>query len=184
MVLIDILEESRKNKKLSTGILLKNIFADNWSKIFLFDGITDKSFSYKEFFTLVIKYSEKLQKLGISTRPATHAVHMLTFYREKYRLRPEDYPNAYAANDCSISLPLFHGMTDDQQERVVQAAEAAYQAAEARLRAGTIDTTTLLDAQRTLFNARDSLANARLDYLQTIVALYRVLGGGWSVQES
>lgn len=68
------------------------------------------------------------------------------------------------------------------QERVVQAAQEAYQAAEARLRAGTIDTTTLLDAQRTLFNARDSLANARLDYLQTIVTLYRVLGGGWSVQ--
>ena len=65
MVLIDILEESRKNKKLSTGILLKNIFADNWSKTFLFDSTADKSFSYKEFFTLVIKYSEKLQKLGL-----------------------------------------------------------------------------------------------------------------------
>jgi multidrug efflux system outer membrane protein len=68
------------------------------------------------------------------------------------------------------------------QEKVTEAAAEAYRAAEFRLRAGTIDTTTLLDAQRTLFNAKDSLANARLDYLQTIVTLYRVLGGGWSVQ--
>ncbi len=31
---------------------------------------------------------------------------------EKYGLQPEDFPDAYAANDCSISLPLFHGMSE------------------------------------------------------------------------
>jgi len=65
-------------------------------------------------------WMDKLQKLGISTRPATHAVHMLTFYREKYKLNPQDFPNAYAANDCSISLPLFHGMTVEEQDYVVE----------------------------------------------------------------
>lgn len=64
-------------------------------------------------------WMDALLKAGISTRPATHAVHMLQFYREKYGLRPEDYPNAYAANHCSISLPLFHGMTDDEQAYVI-----------------------------------------------------------------
>jgi perosamine synthetase len=63
---------------------------------------------------------DKLQKVGISTRPATHAVHMLTFYREKYKLRPLDFPNAYAANDCSISFPLFHGMTALEQDYVIE----------------------------------------------------------------
>ena len=63
---------------------------------------------------------DRLQQVGISTRPATHAVHMLTFYREKYGLKPEDFPNAYAANDCSISLPLFHGMTEAEQAFVIQ----------------------------------------------------------------
>jgi perosamine synthetase len=65
-------------------------------------------------------WMDKLQKLGISTRPATHAVHMLTFYREKYKLNPQDFPNAYAANDCSISLPLFHGMTVEEQDYVIE----------------------------------------------------------------
>jgi perosamine synthetase len=65
-------------------------------------------------------WMDKLQKLGISTRPATHAVHMLTFYREKYKLNPQDFPNAHAANDCSISLPLFHGMTGEEQDYVIE----------------------------------------------------------------
>ena len=65
-------------------------------------------------------WMDKLQKVGISTRPATHAVHMLTFYREKYKLNPQDFPNAWAANDCSISLPLFHGMTVEEQGYVIE----------------------------------------------------------------
>jgi perosamine synthetase len=65
-------------------------------------------------------WMDRLQKAGISTRPATHAVHMLTFYKEKYSLKPGDFPNAWAANDCSISLPLFHGMTVAEQDFVIQ----------------------------------------------------------------
>ena len=65
-------------------------------------------------------WMEELQGQGISTRPATHAVHMLTFYAKKYGLTPEAFPNAYAANHCSISLPLFHGMTDAEQTYVIE----------------------------------------------------------------
>lgn len=63
---------------------------------------------------------EKLQSNGISTRPATHAVHMLSYYQKKYDLSPEDFPCAFAANDCSISLPLFNGMTEIEQEYVIE----------------------------------------------------------------
>jgi dTDP-4-amino-4,6-dideoxygalactose transaminase len=69
-------------------------------------------------------WMDKLQQVGISTRPATHAVHMLSFYREKFGLRPNDFPNAWAANDCSISLPLFHGMTDTEQSFVIEQVHA------------------------------------------------------------
>ena len=65
-------------------------------------------------------WMDQLQQQGISTRPATHAVHMLAFYRQKYQLKPEDFPNAFAANDCSISLPLFHGMMKDEQDFVIE----------------------------------------------------------------
>jgi len=65
-------------------------------------------------------WMDQLQQQGISTRPATHAVHMLSFYQQKYGLQPEDFPNAFAANDCSISLPLFHGMTQAEQDFVIE----------------------------------------------------------------
>ena len=65
------------------------------------------------------QWMDHLQKNGISTRPATHAVHLLNFYQEKYQLKPEDFPNAYAADQCSISLPLFHGLTEEEQLYVI-----------------------------------------------------------------
>ena len=64
-------------------------------------------------------WMEELQKVGISTRPATHAVHMLSFYSQKYGLKKSDFPMARIANDCSISLPLFHGMTEPEQNYVI-----------------------------------------------------------------
>jgi perosamine synthetase len=69
-------------------------------------------------------WMDSLQQQGISTRPATHAVHMLSFYQRKYGLKPEDFPNAFAANDCSISLPLFHGMTEAEQDFVIEKVRA------------------------------------------------------------
>lgn len=66
------------------------------------------------------KWMDELLQAGVSTRPATHAVHMLSYYREKYGTKPADFPNAWAANDCSISLPLFHGMTDAEQTHVIE----------------------------------------------------------------
>ena len=64
-------------------------------------------------------WMDLLNQVGISTRPATHAVHMLSFYRDKYKLKPNDFFNAYIANDCSISLPLFHGMSHEEQDYVI-----------------------------------------------------------------
>ena len=65
-------------------------------------------------------FMDLLQKDGVSTRPATHAVHMLKYYREKYHINPLDYPNAYIANECSISFPLFNGLTYDEQTFVIK----------------------------------------------------------------
>ena len=69
-------------------------------------------------------WMENLQSAGVSTRPATHAVHMLSYYAKKYDLKAEDFPNARAVNDCSISLPLFHGMTDLDKAHVIDTVRA------------------------------------------------------------
>jgi len=71
-------------------------------------------------------FMDSLQKIGVSTRPATHAVHMLSYYRKKYQLRPEDFPNAYIANECSISFPLFNGLTNAEQSFVIASIKEYY----------------------------------------------------------
>jgi dTDP-4-amino-4,6-dideoxygalactose transaminase len=63
---------------------------------------------------------EKLQEQGISTRPGTHAVHMLNFYSEKYNLKPTDYPGAQAANDLSMAIPLHNRMVAEDYQYVVE----------------------------------------------------------------
>jgi len=61
----------------------------------------------------------KLDDMGISTRPGTHAVHMLGFYSKKYGLQPTDFPGAQASNDFSMAIPLHNRMTLEDFEYVV-----------------------------------------------------------------
>jgi perosamine synthetase len=62
---------------------------------------------------------EELQQKGISTRPGTHAVHMLDFYADTFKLRPRDFPGAFDANEFSMSIPLHNRMTKEDYEYVV-----------------------------------------------------------------
>ncbi len=62
---------------------------------------------------------EILQQAGISTRPGTHAVHMLGFYADKYAIKPEDYPGAQIANDFSMSIPLHNKMVPEDYKYIV-----------------------------------------------------------------
>ena len=61
-----------------------------------------------------------LAERDIQTRPGTHAVHRLGYYAQKYSLPPEQFPHAAAAEDETITLPLFPGMTPSEQEWVVE----------------------------------------------------------------
>lgn len=65
------------------------------------------------------------------------------------------------------------------QAQVVEQARVALRLAEIRYREGVDDLLALLDAQRTLFQAEDQLAQVRLARLQSSVLLYKALGGGW-----
>ena len=63
---------------------------------------------------------EYLQQKGISTRPGTHAVHMLGFYKNTFNIQPMDYPGAYAANEYSMSIPLHNKMVKEDYEYIVE----------------------------------------------------------------
>lgn len=62
---------------------------------------------------------ENLQQMGISTRPGTHAPHMLGYYASKYHIKPADFPGAKDCNDFSMSIPLFNKMVKEDYEYVV-----------------------------------------------------------------
>lgn len=64
---------------------------------------------------------EKLQQAGISTRPGTHAVHMLDFYKHKLNLKSDDFPGARDANNFSMAIPLHNRMTPEDYQYVVSA---------------------------------------------------------------
>jgi perosamine synthetase len=57
---------------------------------------------------------KQLELRGISTRQGTHAPAHLPYFRQKYRIKPDDFPNAYMADRLSLALPLFPGMTEEE----------------------------------------------------------------------
>lgn len=64
---------------------------------------------------------EKLQAGGIATRPGTHAVHMLGFYRGRFGLDPDSLPGAKACDANTMAIPLHNRMTREDFDYVVDA---------------------------------------------------------------
>jgi outer membrane protein, multidrug efflux system len=62
----------------------------------------------------------------------------------------------------------------------VAESERAFEGAQLRYQRGSGDFLTMLEAQRTLYAARDQFAQYRLARLQALVALCKALGGGWN----
>ncbi len=62
---------------------------------------------------------EKLQSAGIATRPGTHAVHLLGYYRDRFGLRPEDHPGARDCGSNTLAIPLHNRMSAEDYDYVV-----------------------------------------------------------------
>jgi multidrug efflux system outer membrane protein len=70
----------------------------------------------------------------------------------------------------------------EAQEALLAAATEAHDLSEARYRSGRDSYLVLLDAQRTLYAAQQSVVTTRLQEQANRVALYKALGGGWKEQ--
>jgi multidrug efflux system outer membrane protein len=68
-----------------------------------------------------------------------------------------------------------------QRESLTQSVRA-YAGASLRYKEGSGDFLTVLEAQRTLYAARDQYSQYQLGRLQTLVALCKSLGGGWQAR--
>ena len=60
-----------------------------------------------------------MEKEGIAVRQGTHAVHTLGYYAGKYGISPGDFPMSLLADRLSMTLPLFPGISREEQARVV-----------------------------------------------------------------
>lgn len=90
------------------------------SYVCTFQPDTKKKSSLDEIHERRNAWMDRLLRAGVSSRPGTHAVHMLSYYKSKYRCEPDQYPIAWAADRCSIALPLFNGMTEAEQAHVIE----------------------------------------------------------------
>lgn len=64
---------------------------------------------------------KKLTDAGIGTSVHFIPLHMMTYYREKYGYKPEDFPVAKDLYERSISIPIYPDMTDEEVEKVIEA---------------------------------------------------------------
>ncbi len=104
----------------------KNIQHSYQSYVCIFKASLVKEALENHDYGLLLKISEErdrfmqyLANKGIGTRPPTHAIHTLSYYKEKYKIKPEEYPRAWAVNLCGFSLPIFPGLTDEEQNIVI-----------------------------------------------------------------
>lgn len=81
--------------------------------------------------------------------------------------------------DDALNRTSITATQESNQQQIVAQAERSLKLVEARYREGSGDLLSLLDAQRSLFQAQDSLLQQRLARLKAAVDLYKALGGGW-----
>jgi NodT family efflux transporter outer membrane factor (OMF) lipoprotein len=94
-----------------------------------------------------------------------------------------DYRKAVVQAFTDVDTALTAWRYASEQERLqrvaVETARRAATIARAQMGAGTVDITTVLTAETTLFSDEDTLVQVRLVRAQALLNLYKALGGGW-----
>ena len=62
-----------------------------------------------------------LRELGVQSKPYLPAIHLMSFYRERFGHRPGEFPVCEDVAERSLALPFFPAMTQDQVARVADA---------------------------------------------------------------
>ena len=88
--------------------------------------------------------------------------------------------NAYADVENTLGQVRNNAEAANHLRREVDAAREAFEISNLQYRQGTADLLGVLQAQQTLFAARDQLAQTQLVFMNAIVQLFAALGGGWA----
>ncbi len=65
------------------------------------------------------RFIELMAEHGIGTSVHYKPLHRMTYYRKRYQLKPEDFPNAERMWKGCVSLPIYPSLTDEELEYVV-----------------------------------------------------------------
>jgi perosamine synthetase len=66
-----------------------------------------------------------LRERGVDSKPYLPAIHLMTFYRERFGHREGEFPVCEDVARRSLALPFHPGLREDEVERVVGALRAA-----------------------------------------------------------
>jgi dTDP-4-amino-4,6-dideoxygalactose transaminase len=66
-------------------------------------------------------FAEELMRRGIGISVHFIPLHLMSYYRSRYDLRPENFPRALESFRTCISLPLWPSLSDQDVERVISA---------------------------------------------------------------
>ncbi len=62
-----------------------------------------------------------LRERGVASKPYLPAIHLMSFYRERFGHRPGEFPVCEDVAARSLALPFFPGLTEGQVARVAEA---------------------------------------------------------------
>jgi dTDP-4-amino-4,6-dideoxygalactose transaminase len=68
-------------------------------------------------------FINQMSERNIGTSVHYWPLHRMSYYANKYKLTPEDFPNATRAGDRMVSLPLSSRMTEADAQDVIEAVE-------------------------------------------------------------
>ncbi|RMN48104.1 RND efflux system, outer membrane lipoprotein [Pseudomonas syringae pv. papulans] len=110
--------------------------------------------------------------------------------RDKATARQEElletYRGAIINSFADVEKALNSMRGQDQQrywhEEELKQAQTAFRIAQSRYQEGAEVLLTVLETQRTLYQAQDVSVQLRLARVQASIALYKALGGGWQVR--
>lgn len=60
------------------------------------------------------EFIEQMAEAGVGTSVHYKPLHRMTYYKQKYNLNPEDYPNTEKTWKGNLSLPIFPYMTEEE----------------------------------------------------------------------
>ena len=111
----------------------------------------------------------------------------LSAERDKATARQQELLQTYRASiisafaDVEKALNSISGLDQQRQwqDEELKQAQQAFDIAQSRYFAGAEVLLTVLETQRTLYQAQDQNVQLRLARLQASIALYKALGGGW-----